>query len=69
MPAWLIIAIVLILAALSSKNSDTQTATSNSTQAEQNANVAQQNYESQMNECGSRCSDVANGYKKQPVKE
>ncbi len=62
MAAWLIIAIVIIMAAMSSGNEETKKAQVNATQGTNNAEQAQQQFNQRVEECGSRCADVGNDY-------
>lgn len=67
MPAWLVIAIVLVLVAMSSGK--TKDAQDNAEKGSNNAEIAQQDFDKRQSECGVRCQDAINDYKKPIHKE
>jgi hypothetical protein len=69
MPAWIIIAIIIIMAAISSGNKETKKAQVNATQGANNSEQAQQQFSQRVEECGTRCADVSNDYSVKIEKE
>jgi len=69
MPPWLIFVILLVLVAMSSKDKGILQAKQNAADGYRNSTGAQQAFKERLDQCGDRCKDIKNDYKKSIANE